>query len=119
MRNPDKELPDDYCEACRKRVANHETDHGILCDGCFAQLYPKKKIIDTKSQWKPWVLVIAKGLKVHTIAKEFRNVRDAHDFQRSLNAEGFSVQMFPAHQAGLSISLARAEGVDALAKLVL
>lgn len=32
-------LPDDYCEACKKQVANHETEAGILCDDCFAQVY--------------------------------------------------------------------------------
>lgn len=33
------ELPDDYCEACHHQVANHETDHGILCCGCYTQIY--------------------------------------------------------------------------------
>jgi hypothetical protein len=32
---------DDLCEACGRETANHETDHGILCDGCFTALYPK------------------------------------------------------------------------------
>lgn len=34
-------VPDDYCEACGQRVANHETEAGILCNVCFAQIYPK------------------------------------------------------------------------------
>lgn len=37
----DKGFQDDLCEACGKRVANHETDSGILCDRCFKQVYPK------------------------------------------------------------------------------
>lgn len=28
----------DTCEACGKNVANHETEHGILCDACNAQV---------------------------------------------------------------------------------
>lgn len=31
-------FPDDYCEACQKKVANHETEYGILCDGCYEQV---------------------------------------------------------------------------------
>lgn len=34
-----KVVPDDYCEACGKRVANHETEAGLLCDPCFSAIY--------------------------------------------------------------------------------
>jgi len=33
---------DDLCEACGKEVANHETDHGILCDDCNEAIYGKE-----------------------------------------------------------------------------
>ncbi len=32
-------VPDDYCEACRKQVANRECGHGILCDVCDEQVH--------------------------------------------------------------------------------
>lgn len=45
---------EDLCESCGKRVANHETDHGLLCDKCFKEIYPKGE-----SKVKTSILAIA------------------------------------------------------------
>jgi hypothetical protein len=34
---------DDYCDACEKNVANHETESGLLCDECYVQIYTKEE----------------------------------------------------------------------------
>lgn len=35
----DGPVPDDYCEACSKDIANHECGHGILCDKCHHDIH--------------------------------------------------------------------------------
>jgi len=34
---------DDYCDACKKNVANHVTEAGLLCDECYAQIYNEEE----------------------------------------------------------------------------
>jgi len=34
-----KEVPDDYCDACGKKVADIECGHGMMCEGCYIQVH--------------------------------------------------------------------------------
>lgn len=35
-------VANDYCDTGCGNVANYETEHGILCENCYAQLYRKE-----------------------------------------------------------------------------
>lgn len=39
-------MTDDYCKACRKEVANHETVCGLLCDTCYDLVYGDDKLYE-------------------------------------------------------------------------
>jgi hypothetical protein len=38
-----KLVPDDYCDACGQRVANHETEAGLLCDQCAIDIHGEQE----------------------------------------------------------------------------
>ena len=40
-----KRVPDDYCDACGKKVADIECGHGIMCLECYAQAHGSEEAV--------------------------------------------------------------------------